>query len=488
MMIGLSLAIAISLFSVGAAVILLWRYRDWRFGFLAALCLFGSAWVLTAQISHLLVDNAVWRTGLLGYGNAFPAMVLSLLALSSIFFLERTIGGRIKMAQTLQLAQLSLDGACVPVFWLASNGEIRYVNSTACQSLELSRSKLLSMTIFDIAPLYPPGAWTQDWAALTKQGSHNLELHFGTKSAHIFPVDVTAIHVGAEDEELACVFARDITARKQAEADLRIALSKVEAADRAKSNFLSTMSHELRTPLNAIMGFAEIMEMEMFGPLGSERYTSCASDIQYSARHLLGIINGVLDLSKAEAGRLTLDEEEVELDEILDQCLRLFREKASREGITLTTARAPECPALVADPRIILQIIINLVSNALKFTPEGGHVQVAVDRNPRGGCTVSVADTGCGISEQNLAIVTEPFVQVENALSRRHEGTGLGLSLVRKYAELHGGELKIESVLEEGTIVSVCLPPERVMELERPPSAQEFASCHQKEFKNNALI
>jgi len=487
MMIGLSLAIAISLFSVGAAVILLWRYRDWRFGFLAALCLFGSAWVLTAQLSRLLTDNPVWRMSLSGYENAFPAMILSLMALSSIFFLERTIGGRIKVAQTLQLAQLSLDGACVPVFWFASDGAIRYVNETACQSLGLGRSKLLSMTIFDIAPLYPPGAWSQDWATLTEQGSHNLELHFSTKSAHIFPVDVTAIHVGAEDEELACVFARDITARKQAEADLRIALSKVEAADRAKSNFLSTMSHELRTPLNAIMGFAEIIEMEMFGPLGSERYTSCASDIQYSARHLLGIINGVLDLSKAEAGRLTLEEEEVDMDEIFDQCLRLFREKASRQGVTLTMTPATGLPTLVADPRILLQIVINLVSNALKFTPEGGRVLATADLSPMGGYIVSVEDTGCGISEQNLAIVTEPFVQVENALSRRHEGTGLGLSLVRKYAELHGGDLKMDSVLGEGTKVSVCLPPERVMELESPPSAQEFASINQEAFKNNAL-
>ena len=475
MMIGLSLAIAISLFSVGAAVLLLWRYRDWRFGFLAALCLFGSAWVLTTQISNLLAVLDGLRAGLSGFESAFPAMVLSLLALSSIFFLERMIGGRIKAAQTLKLAQLSLDGASVPVFWLAADGAIRYVNDAACRSLELARSKLLAMTIFDIAPLYPPGAWTQDWAALSAEGSHSLELHLSTRSAHIFPVDVTAIHVGAEDEELACVFARDISERKQAEADLRLAMSKVEAADRAKSQFLSTMSHELRTPLNAIMGFAEIMEMQMFGPLGSERYTSCAGDIQYSARHLLGILNGVLDLSKAEAGRLTLEEEEVEIDEIFDQCLRLFREKASRDGITLTTACEADLPLLVADPRILLQIVINLVSNALKFTPEGGNVRVSAAPGPGGGCTLCVEDSGCGISEQDLAVVTEPFVQVENTLSRRHEGTGLGLSLVQKYVALHGGELAIESALGQGTKVSVHLPAERIAGVQDRAEAQEAA-------------
>jgi PAS domain S-box-containing protein len=475
MTIGLFLAIAISLFAVGGAVILLWRYRDWRFGFLAGLSFFASAWVLTAQVSQLLGGGAGWSGSLSGFEHAFPAMVISLMALSSIYFLERAIAARVKTAQTLKLAQLSLDGASVPVFWLASGGGIRYVNEAACRCLDQSRLSLTSMTIFDISPLYLPSTWTQDWTALKAQGSSSLELHFSTKDAHIFPVDVTAIHVGSQDEELACVFARDISERKQAEADLRLAMSKVEAADRAKSEFLSTMSHELRTPLNAILGFAEIIEIEMFGPLGSQRYASCASDIQYSARHLLGLINGVLDLSKAEAGRLTLEEEEVELGEIFDQCLRLFREKASLQGVALAMAGEPNLPALLADGRVLRQIVINLVSNALKFTPEGGRILVSAESDPRGGCTVFVEDTGCGISEDDLAIVTEPFVQVENALTRRHEGTGLGLSLVKKYIALHGGELEIESVVGRGTKISVRFPAERVICAEGPSAARESA-------------
>jgi PAS domain S-box-containing protein len=370
---------------------------------------------------------------------------------------------------------LSLDGASIPVFWFASDGGIRYVNEAACRSLGQSRSSLISMTIFDISPLYLPSTWAQDWAALKAQGSSSLELHFSTKDAHIFPVDVTAIRVGSQDEELACVFARDISERKRAEADLRLAMSKVEAADRAKSEFLSTMSHELRTPLNAISGFAEIIEIEMFGPLGSQRYASCASDIQYSARLLLGLINGVLDLSKAEAGRLTLEEEEVELGEIFDQCLRLFREKASLQGVALAMACEPNFPALLADGRVLRQIVINLVSNALKFTPEGGRILVSAESDPRGGCTIFVEDTGCGISEADLAIVTEPFVQVENALTRRHEGTGLGLSLVKKYTALHGGELEIESVVDRGTKISVHFPAERVICAETPSTARKSA-------------
>ena len=163
MTIGLFLAITISLFAVGGAVILLWRYRDWRFGFLASLSLFASAWVLAAQASHLLAQRQGWSASLSGLEDTYPAMVMSLMSLSSIYFLERAIGARVKAAQTLKLAQLSLDGASIPVFWLASDGGIRYVNEAACRSLGHSRSRLTAMTVFDISPLYPPNTWTQDW-------------------------------------------------------------------------------------------------------------------------------------------------------------------------------------------------------------------------------------------------------------------------------------------------------------------------------------
>jgi PAS domain S-box-containing protein len=461
-MIGFFLASAISLFAVGGAIILLWRYRDWRFGFLAALCLFAAAWVLTAQLARLLaLDRGA--AAVPGLADALPAMLLSLLALSAVFFLERAICGRIKAAQALELAQLSIDGAGIAVFWFAADGSIRYVNDAACRCLGYARADLMAMTIFGIAPLYPTGHWPQDFATLKAQGSIGLELHFSTKAAHVFPVDVTAIRVSSGGEDLACVFARDISARKRAEASLRIALSQVEAANRAKSEFLSTMSHELRTPLNAIIGFAEIMEMEMFGPLGTKRYAGCASDIHHSARHLLGIINGVLDLSKADAGCLSLEEEEVVIEEIFDQCLRLFREKAALQGVALSVACPRPFPLLWADSRILRQIVINLVSNALKFTPEGGSIEVSAALEPGGGGTLIVEDTGCGISEENLVIVTEPFLQVENALTRRHEGTGLGLALVKKYTELHGGALDIESALDRGTKMSVRLPPARTI-------------------------
>ncbi len=465
MIISLLLAIVISVFSVGAGLILLRRFRDWRFGFLAGLCLFASTWVLMTQVSRLFHGTDGLSLTLSGFENAFPTVVLSLMALSAVFFLERIIRGRAKAEQDLKLAQVSLDRASIPAFWFTSEGRVRYVNEGACAHMGDGRQELLSMTIHDLAPFYSPADWTRDWLSLKEQGSTNLELHFNKKDGQLFPADVTAIYVGSsEDEELACMFVRDISERKHAEADLRVAKATAESANRAKGEFLSTMSHELRTPLNAIIGFSEMIEMEMFGPLGSERYSSCISDVLYSARHLLGIINGVLDLSKAEAGGLTLHEEEVHLPEIFSQCIRLFKEKALHQGVTLSVDCPATSPTLQADPRILRQIVINLLSNAIKFTSRGGTIEVSSWVDEQGACMVSVVDSGCGIAKQDLDKVLDPFVQAENAMTRRHEGTGLGLPLVKEYMDLHGGTLDLESTLGVGTTVTIRFPPERLIQ------------------------
>jgi two-component system cell cycle sensor histidine kinase PleC len=463
--ISLLLAIVISVFSVGAGLLLLWRFRDWRFGFLAGLCLFASIWVLMTQVSRLFRETDGFSTTLLGYEDAFPTVVLSLMALSAMFFLERIIRGRAKTEQDLKLAQVSLDRASLPVIWFTSEGQVRYVNEGACAQMGDGRQDLLSMTIHDLAPLYSTADWTRDWLSLKEQGSTNVDVHFSKKDGQLFPADVTAIYVGtSEDEELACMFVRDITERKHAEADLRVAKATAENANRAKSEFLSTMSHELRTPLNAIIGFSEMIELEMFGPLGSERYASCISDVLYSARHLLGIINGVLDLSKAEAGGLTLHEEEVHLPEIFSQCVRLFKEKALHQGVALSIDCPATSPNLHADPRILRQIVINLLSNAIKFTPRDGTIKLSSWVDEEGACTISVVDTGCGIAKQDLDKVLDPFVQAENAMTRRHEGTGLGLPLVKEYLDLHGGTLDLKSTLGAGTTATIRFPPELLIQ------------------------
>jgi len=245
-------------------------------------------------------------------------------------------------------------------------------------------------------------------------------------------------------------------------------LDEARAASHAKSEFLAIMSHELRTPLNAIIGFSEIMKQKMFGALGNDKYDGYVDDIYQSGSHLLGIINGILDLSKAEAGKLILEDATVDVAHVLQQCHRMFKEKALQKGLDLDLTLAEDMPRLQADPRLIRQSVINLLSNATKFTADGGHVQSSVSVNAQGEFAISVTDTGIGIAADDLPKVVQPFVQVESAMSREYDGTGLGLPLVKKFTELHNGRFHIESELGKGTTVTLIFPTERVRKAEKP--------------------
>ena len=240
-------------------------------------------------------------------------------------------------------------------------------------------------------------------------------------------------------------------------------LTHAEAASKAKSDFLAVMSHELRTPLNAILGFSEIMQQRMFGPIGSERYIGYVDDIHGTAKHLLGIITDILDLSKAEVGRLTLNEEEVDIIDVLDQCFRLLREKAVEQGLRVSLQRPADRPLLRIDSRLVKQVFINLIGNAIKFTQPGGAITASVERQADGSCSAHIADTGIGIAPADIGRVLEPFVQVESAFNRKHGGTGLGLPLAKKIMELHGGTLSLESAPGIGTRVTIIFPASRAV-------------------------
>ncbi len=228
-------------------------------------------------------------------------------------------------------------------------------------------------------------------------------------------------------------------------------------ANSSKSEFLANMSHELRTPLNAINGFSEIMQAEMYGPLGDPRYKEYVSDILGSGQHLLTLINDILDMSKIEAGKLSLQTEAVFVDELIEQCVRIVRGRATESGLKLEVDIG-DLPEIVADPRAIKQVLINLASNAIKFTPEGGTVTVRA-KEYRDGVHIDVVDTGIGIPEEHLPLICKPFVQVENQHSKSHKGSGLGLALSQALVMLHGGSFDLTSELGAGTKVSVWLPP-----------------------------
>jgi signal transduction histidine kinase len=245
---------------------------------------------------------------------------------------------------------------------------------------------------------------------------------------------------------------------------LRLAKGEAEAANRSKSGFLATMSHELRTPLNAIIGFSEMMLREVLGKLGNEQYRTYAAGIHESGTHLLQIINDILDLSKAEAGKLQLQEDVFDVHSMVRSVRQLISARISNRDLSDTITLPDDLPLLRADERKTKQVLLNLLSNAVKFTPPGGHIEISGRFRPETGLTLTVGDTGIGIAPDDLPRVLQPFEQVDSTFSRSHQGTGLGLPLVKAIMELHGGSLALDSAIGTGTRVTVTFPPERVMQ------------------------
>jgi signal transduction histidine kinase len=302
-----------------------------------------------------------------------------------------------------------------------------------------------------------------------------------TQAGTNFPVEGESYDLAdgglAESGEgaLTIIMLSDATERKRQERALRHAKESAEAANRAKTQFLANMSHELRTPLNAIIGFSEVISNKLFGDL-DERYRDYAGDIVSSGRHLLGLINDILDLSKIDLGQATLSEGEVELAHAVQSCERLMHERAERGGVQVIAALPSDLPQIWADETKVKQIVLNLLSNAVKFTERGGKVVISAGSLADGGLTLTITDTGIGMRPEDIPKAMAPFGQLESTFERRFEGTGLGLPLVQRLVELHGAELRIDSQLGQGTKVEVRFPQRRVIARKRPAERKTAAS------------
>jgi PAS domain S-box-containing protein len=292
------------------------------------------------------------------------------------------------------------------------------------------------------------------------------------KDGEVFPAEASISKLETADGVVYTLILRDITVQKAALDAMAYAKQKAEEASETKSRFLAAMSHELRTPLNAVIGFSAIICDEMFGPVGNKKYQQYAKDIRDSGEHLLKLVNDVLDVAKIESGKIVLSEEIIDLCDIIEASISVVQESAYRAQLRLSTRLHFGTQTVLADQRLLMQSIVNLLSNAVKFSSTGDLVEVIGEAEPNGDIVIAVRDTGIGIGEEDLGRLGELFVQIDNRISRKYEGAGLGLSIVKQIIQLHGGKLTIESAPQKGTTAKIHLPASRVV---ARPEAQAVA-------------
>ncbi len=343
-------------------------------------------------------------------------------------------------AMLILIAFLSLLSSNVPSAMIASSLPI-----TASLAFEFIRRALES-------PQSPDHLYVLAGMSLT------VEIFFVLLGFRLYHANVAQISAKVEKDDL-------IAELEQANAISDESRRKAEEANLAKSRFLATMSHELRTPLNAILGFSDVMINELLGPLDNPTYKGYVVDIHDSGRHLLNLINEILDISRIEAGRYTLNEEAITLPYIVEDCVHMMNLRARNKSVAIVENFEEKMPKIWGDERAIRQITLNLLSNAVKFTPTGGTITVKVGWTAGGGQYVSVRDTGPGIAESEIPIVLQAFGQGSLAIKSAEQGTGLGLNIVQALVAMHGGTFDLRSKLREGTEVIFTIPQSRVMEI-----------------------
>jgi len=413
-----------------------------------------------ASLVDSLILLSLFLTGLIG--SALWYMLFQWM----IKPLEIEISARRKSEEQLRKLSRAVDQSSNMIFITDRDGLIEYVNPKFTELSGYTPDEALGKTPRLLKSDETPDEVYRDlWATILTGNNWRGELKDRRKDGGDFWAAVSISPVKSEDGCVTHFVAmhEDITHRKKTEQKVRKAMGQAQSANKAKSELLANMSHELRTPLNAIIGFSDTIKSEIFGPIGNSRYADYTSHIFDSAEHLLQLINDILDVSAIEAGKVELHEENLSIYEIVENCFRLIEPRANEGNVSVVKALPDGLPPFVGDERRIKQSLINLLSNAVKFTPEGGSVTLAAELSLDGGLELSVMDTGVGMGKKQKEKAMTQFGQVDSGLNRKHEGTGLGLPLVKGLVELHGGRFVLDSKPGKGTTARILLPPSRVL-------------------------
>jgi len=452
---------------------------SWRRGLLLVLAIPTALFILSCAIqayTPLSPQIAAWS---LAVALTYVTYIVGQIDLQAEKIFAQSLALIRKENMMQRVFRNSFDGIIV----LDCGGHVLSVNAAAERIFHCDEPELLGRLFEHLALTHSSLSWASEAKlafldSLAEQAQPKEFVSSGHTERDMF-LELAVTVSGQGSSKIYILLVRDISARRTAQAETREAQERLqaavvaaveakeqaEAADLAKSEFIANMSHELRTPLNAILGFSEMISKQALGPDSHDRYIHYAKDIHASGAHLLSLINDVLDIARIETGKIDLREEPLALDDVIAACFRMVRPRAEEKNVALEQQMQVTGVVMRGDERVIKQSLLNVLSNAVKFTPEGGRVTTHVDRDRDGGLLVKVSDTGIGIAEEHLTAVLEPFRQVDSSFTRRYEGTGLGLPLTKGFMELHGGSLFIESEPGKGTQVILNFPRNRLLAL-----------------------
>jgi PAS domain S-box-containing protein len=374
---------------------------------------------------------------------------------------QRPVGG----APTDEFLLQIVNSVQSPVFVKDEQLRFAFLNEAFCKMLGRPHDSLIGLTDYDVVPAEQAAIFQEvDRKVLAAGAPHESEERLtGGDGVELWLFTRKSTVTVRSGQRYVVGVISDITERKRMEKDLVAAKLKAEDANRAKSMFLANMSHELRTPLNAVIGFAEIIKNELLGAINEPRYRDYAGDIHSSGKRLLQLINDILDMTKVEAGTYQLREDVCDVAKIVRDAIALVQNLAVQNELTVRVNVPQDIPFLFADERSVRQVLVNFLSNAIKFTPKGGNVTVSARLEPDGAIALAVIDTGIGMAPDDIPQALSPFRQLEDSHGRKYEGTGLGLSLIKAMLDLHEGSLLVDSKLGAGTTVTATFPPRRTI-------------------------